>query len=80
MARCNNEELIRKVSLAKLKKSTEIDLALLRDLPDCRIIKAKAYTAISRQAVLLILSQAKRSLTAFRVMLERSQRALSRSM
>lgn len=47
MARCNNEELIRKVSLAKLKKSTEIDLALLRDLPDCRIIKAKAYTAIS---------------------------------
>ena len=47
MARCNNEELIRKVSLAKLKKSTEIDLALLRDLPDCRIIKAKAFTAIS---------------------------------
>lgn len=47
MARCNNEELIRKVSLAKLKKSTEIDLALLRDLPDCRIIKAKAFSAIS---------------------------------
>ena len=47
MARCNNEELIRKVSLAKLKKSTEIDLALLRDLPDCRIIKAKNFAAIS---------------------------------
>lgn len=47
MARCNNEELIRKVSLAKLRKSTEIDLALLRDLPDCRIIKAKAFSAIS---------------------------------
>lgn len=47
MARCNNEELMRKVSLAKLKKRTEIDLSLLRDLPDCRIIKAKAFSAIS---------------------------------
>lgn len=47
MARCSNAEVMRKVSLKKLSKQTELDLSLIRELPDCRRLKAKAFAKIS---------------------------------
>lgn len=47
MARCSNAELMRKVSLKKLNKQTEVDLSLIKELPDCRRLKAKAFSKIS---------------------------------
>lgn len=47
MARCSNAELMRKVSLKKLSKEEEFDFTLIKDLPDCRRVKAKEFTAIS---------------------------------
>ena len=47
MARCNNGELLNKISMNKLTETTEVEFRVRRDLPDCRRINAKNYTAIS---------------------------------
>lgn len=47
MARCSNEAVLKKIGVETLKQNTEIDLRLRRDLPDCRKIDTKRYTATS---------------------------------
>lgn len=47
MARCSNEAVLKKIGVNVLDQKTEIDFRLRRDLPDCRKINTKNYTATS---------------------------------
>lgn len=47
MARCNNDILLKKINNEFLNQNTEIDFRIRRDLPDCKKINAKNYTAAS---------------------------------
>lgn len=45
--RCNNEALLKKIGIKTLDQNTEIDFRIRRDLPDCRKINTKNFTAVS---------------------------------
>ena len=47
MARCNNGVLLNKIGMKTLTDQTEIDIRVRRDLPDCKRMSAKNYSAIS---------------------------------
>lgn len=47
MARCNNEELLKKLGINKLTEQVEVDFTLHKELPDCRKINTKNYSAVS---------------------------------
>jgi len=50
MARCNMEELIKKVGIDKLSKNVEVSFALHRNLQDCRKINTRYYAELSEGA------------------------------
>lgn len=52
MGRCSNEKLLKLINVNKLDKTTQVDFRLRRDLPDCRKINTKAYTATSATGAL----------------------------
>lgn len=43
MAKCKNEVLMNKIGLNKLTDRTEVEFALLNDLPDCNLINTKNH-------------------------------------
>lgn len=47
MARCNNAVLLNKIGMKTLSNQTEIDIRVRKDLPDCKRINTKNFTAIS---------------------------------
>lgn len=47
MARCNNGELLNKISMNKLTETTEVEFRIRKDLPDCRKINTRNFIAIS---------------------------------
>lgn len=47
MARCNNAVLLNKIGMKNLTNQTEIDIRVRKDLPDCKRINTRNYTAIS---------------------------------
>ena len=52
MARCNNDALLRKISIKPIDKSlTEVDLMLYGTLPDCRRIDTRHYTQIGTGSI-----------------------------
>lgn len=52
MARCNNDALLRKISVKPIDKAlTEVDLMLYGTLPDCRRIDTRHYTQVGSGAI-----------------------------
>lgn len=47
MARCNNAVLLNKIGMKTLTNQTELDLRVRKELPDCKRINARNYSAIS---------------------------------
>lgn len=47
MRRCKNDAVLRKINNNKLTKQTEVDFAVLSDMPDCRRINAKNYISLT---------------------------------
>lgn len=47
MAKCKNEVLMNKIGLNKMTDRTEVEFALLNDLPDCKLINTKNAVSTS---------------------------------
>ena len=47
MARCNDAVLLKKIGMKKLSGQAEIDIRVRKDLPDCKRMNTRKFTAVS---------------------------------